>query len=101
MVKMMRAIDVDKLEWFQVTFGAYQQKAIMILKPHICDLDIIDAEPVRHGRWEKVLGVLTPGGDPLVRCPYCKSRESEHLRGIETHMRWNYCPVCGAKMDLE
>lgn len=44
----MKAINVDTLEWFQVTFGADKQKAILILKPHINDLDIIDAEPVRH-----------------------------------------------------
>ena len=39
----MNAINVDTLEWFQVTFGADKQKAILILKPHINDLGIIDA----------------------------------------------------------
>ena len=59
----------------------------------------VDAVPVVHGRWEVVHGVLTPGGDPLLRCPICKSRESEHLCGIECRTVWHYCPNCGAKMD--
>ena len=61
--------------------------------------DIVEIEQVRHGEWEIVRGVLTPGGDPLKRCPYCKSRESEHLDGIEHPSRWMFCPICGTKMD--
>lgn len=58
-----------------------------------------DVVPVVHGRWEVVHGVLTPGGDPLLRCPICKARESEHLCGVECRTVWNYCPNCGARMD--
>ena len=62
----------------------------------------VEAEPVVHAHWEVVHGVLTPGGDPLLRCPRCKSRESEHLGGIECNRtHWNYCPHCGAHMDEE
>lgn len=60
-----------------------------------------DVIEVKHGKWETVHGVLTPGGDPLKRCPYCKSRESEHLDGVEHPSRWMFCPICGVKMDLE
>lgn len=60
-----------------------------------------DVAPVRHGRWEVVKGVFTPGGDPLLMCPFCKAKESEHLYGVESRVDWNYCPNCGAKMDLE
>ena len=59
----------------------------------------VDAVEVVHGRWEVVKGVFTPGGDPLLRCPICKSRESEHICGVECFHVWNYCPNCGAKMD--
>lgn len=62
----------------------------------------VEAEPVVHAHWEVVRGVLTPGGDPLLRCPRCRSRESEHLGGIECNRaHWNYCPICGAHMDEE
>ena len=60
-----------------------------------------DVAPVRHGRWEVVKGVFTPGGDPLLRCPFCKAKESEHLCGVESRVNWNYCPNCGAKMNEE
>lgn len=60
-----------------------------------------DVSQVRHGRWEVVKGVFTPGGDPLLRCPFCKAKESEHLCGVESRVDWNYCPNCGAKMDAE
>lgn len=60
-----------------------------------------DVSPGRHGRWEVVKGVFTPGGDSLLRCPYCEAKESEHLCGVESRVDWNYCPNCGAKMDAE
>ena len=41
----------------------------------------VDAEPVRHGRWEHGL-----------QCPFCNQ--------IDT-TKSNYCPNCGAKMDGE
>ena len=68
-------------------------------KEMVDKMPTVDAVPVVHGRWEVVHGVLTPGGDPLLRCPICKSRESEHLCGIECRTVWHYCPNCGAKMD--
>ena len=37
---------------------------------------------------------FTPGGDPVVRCPKCKSPNSEHLGGVEGK-HWNFCPMCG------
>lgn len=44
----------------------------------------IDAEPVRHGRWECYLSD-----------PFCS--ECDEFAETVT----NYCPNCGAKMDLE
>jgi hypothetical protein len=48
----------------------------------------IEAEPVRHGRWIK-------RPDERI-CPFCNDRHS-YFGGKEK----NYCPNCGAKMDLE
>jgi len=78
------------------------------LKQSLCVGDIIhcinsapvaDVAPAKHGTWETVHGVLTPGGDPLKRCPFCRSRESEHLDGVEHYCHWNFCPTCGANMS--
>lgn len=44
----------------------------------------IEAEPVRHGKWEQV--------EHMVDCSLC---------GVSSFQTSNYCPNCGAKMDLE
>ena len=47
-----------------------------------------DVTPVRHGRWlpQVVLG------QKAWDCSECKTLGSPH---------WKWCPVCGARMDLE
>lgn len=48
-----------------------------------------DVEPVRHGKWELMDRKRT-------KCSTCGI-----TRDIATQIGWNYCPNCGAKMDLE
>lgn len=51
----------------------------------------VDAEPVRHGRWESDMYL----DEPVTRCTACK-------RGFAVgHKaeRFQFCPNCGAKMD--
>lgn len=50
-----------------------------------------DVEPVRHGRWGKKQG----GFWEFAACSLCGERTP--TVGITP----NYCPNCGAKMDLE
>ena len=62
----------------------------------ICESPIIDAEPVRHGQWEtKVYTIESDGWITEYREEVC-SECGEGQIGIS-----NYCPNCGAKMDLE
>ena len=82
---------------------SYSGEEIITFFPYNEDCEYFDdvknySKPV-HAEWETVHGVLTPGGDPLKRCPVCKSRESEHLDGVEHPSRWQYCPICGTVMD--
>ena len=51
-------------------------------------MDAADVAPVRHGRWlpQVVLG------QKAWDCSECKTLGSPY---------WKWCPVCGAKMDLE
>lgn len=51
----------------------------------------VDAVPVVHGRWDTILKKTV---SRLSRCSAC---------GFEKYnIHWcNYCPNCGAKMDLE
>lgn len=49
----------------------------------------IDAEPVRHGKWE-----VCENDPTYVRCSECGELNCEAYPS-------NYCPECGAKMDDE
>ena len=58
----------------------------------------IDAVPVVHGWWDATGRYKFPSGAIAVRCSECGAA----LRESEFHLyNWNYCPVCGAKMDGE
>lgn len=57
-----------------------------------------DVAPVVHGRWDDSGRYTFPGGTTAVRCTNCGCALTES----EYHLNnWNYCPVCGAKMDGE
>ncbi len=50
-------------------------------------------------KWELVIGVITPGGDPLYICPVCRDKKSKHINGVETHCHMDKCQVCGTKLS--
>ena len=59
------------------------------------DAPTIDAEPVKHGRWDYYSDSTFLRAH--YRCSNCKHPTHEHYA-------WNdfkWCPYCGAKMDLE
>ena len=59
-------------------------------------MDAADVAPVRHARWDDSGRYTFPGGGTAVRCTECGCA----LTVSEYHLNnWNYCPVCGAKMD--
>ena len=69
--------------------------------PEICTQEInsipaADVAPVVHGWWDDSGRYTFPGGSTAVRCTNCGCALTES----EYHLNnWNYCPVCGAKMD--
>lgn len=48
----------------------------------------IEAEPVRHGRWERT-------SDGAAYCTACKRKMNPSQYG------YGFCSMCGAKMDLK
>ena len=52
--------------------------------------------PVVHGRWDDSGRYTFPSGDTAVRCTNCGCALTESEYRLNN---WNYCPVCGAKMD--
>lgn len=49
----------------------------------------IDAEPVRHARWNEY-----QGGNICSKC-----NKDALCNGIEEEVKSNFCPNCGARMD--
>lgn len=49
-----------------------------------------------HGRWDDSGKYKFVNGDLAIRCSECgcSLRQGEYEK-----FHWNYCPVCGAKMD--
>ena len=70
----MRLIDVD------VLMDIVEQQGYVTVD------DIINAEPVKHGRWKQPRYTRAP----LYVCSECDAS------AFKAH---NYCPNCGAKMD--
>lgn len=56
----------------------------------------VDAEPVRHGRWVRLDMHI---GEPDFKCTVCNT--SVHVPTCMGEPMYEYCPVCGAVMDLE
>lgn len=58
----------------------------------------VDAEPVKHGKWDDSGRYAFGDGSLAIRCSECGCalHEDEYQKYY-----WNYCPNCGAKMDLE
>jgi hypothetical protein len=57
----------------------------------------VDAEPVRHGRWIEPDYVYF--GAKRYICNQCK--DDEYWENRYHNYKENYCPNCGARMDLE
>ena len=57
----------------------------------------VDAEPMRHGRWERIMefNCNTYESEIEEKCSLC----GRFVQRYGTQPQDNYCPNCGAKMD--
>lgn len=84
-------------------FWVEPEMMVMSEKDYSAYIEGYKAAKAEFGRpqdhWEDITppGAFTPGGDPIGRCPICKSSESIHNIGVEGP-HWNFCPICGAQM---
>lgn len=98
----MRLIDADvmRTDWLENGQNEYVYDTNAVLNS-IDEQPTIEAEPVRHGKWATDKEDIE-WGNSLKRkhCTNCGKRphfDKEEREFILT----NYCPHCGAKMDLE
>lgn len=67
----------------------------------IDDAPTVGAEPVRHGKWVKMRGMMPPEYMGLKECSVC----GWHINPIgrtafdKHESEFCYCPHCGARMD--
>lgn len=63
----------------------------------------IEAEPVRHGRWDECDWVEYDGHSECIHYPKEALRCSNCCNAFKKKLLWkrNFCPNCGARMDLE
>ena len=93
---MPRLIDADALvadRSIQIVIGAGDNICVDIAD--IKNAPTIEAEPVRHGRWEEIEDF---DGDSHWRCSACGCEWWFEVQGPSENGS-NYCPNCGAKMD--
>lgn len=90
----MRLIDADRLTRPEMLRMCYHLPNGDIAMP-IGDIEhapTVDAAPVNHGQWIPVLNGIDDDTNPAFDCSECDAM---------CRKKHNYCPVCGAKMDLE
>lgn len=89
----MRLIDADKIMADIAASARSTSKdySLLSIARYISIQPTIDAEPVRHGRWQ----VYEAFGVKDMTCSVC-GWLYEYYAGLEEE--WNYCSHCGAKM---
>ena len=88
----VRLIDADRLKR-QVEGRSWRAKGKMV--ELIDNSPTIEAEPVKHGRWE-----WHNEDGWYYSCSVCGHNAYGNTDNIVSGL-WGYCPNCGAKMDAE
>ena len=97
LLKNFSGIDLTKCVKYgnkteEQTHHSYDRMMMYEIADAIKDAPAADVEPVRHGRWIK----LVPGdGEPY--CSECKAKQL-YLPYVG-YFYSKYCPYCGAKME--
>ena len=100
----MRLIDADEAETKIASLARLarsdKQKALLGRCIYIIEhCHTVEAEPVRHGRWEIVIVSTSNPYESEIeeKCSIC----GRCVQRYGAQPQDNYCPYCGAKMDLE
>ena len=96
----MRLIDADVIKYREKMeccgHGDYRQ-LLYVTDDDIAEMPTIDPESLRaKGRW-----VFVDAVSPNVKCSLCGELAPFDLMADYHSERTNYCPNCGAKMEVE
>ena len=86
----MRLIDADALK------KAFEEDGHLsaYIEEYIDEAPTIEAEPVRHARWNEPTGRFQDGFWICSVCDFCTEASAAPLL-------YKYCPNCGSMMDSE
>lgn len=93
-----KALDADALAYIQ-QLEDHIRDLTKALSAVLDDAPSVDTEPVRHGKWVEVHGMMPPEHVGRKRCSVCGRFALHDFMGRERLSF--FCPSCGAKMDLE
>lgn len=105
----MRLIDADKLksDYIVTTTTTNTPCHLYVSKEQINNAPTIKVESVRHGRWIECESE-SENGIRFHKCSECGKGDMYqgtftdwNGRGFSFYFKREYCPVCGAKMDLD
>ena len=82
------------IDWYRPYGQTDEPIPFETLVSDLRDMKVADVAPVRHGRW---VHEHISEGYAWVMCSECEAV----IHKILINKRLNYCPNCGAKMDLE
>lgn len=92
----MRLIDADTIPYCEYDLDNYHSFCA-VEDEVIAEMPTIEAEPVKHGQWN-IIECDKEKGTVFVECE-CGAVFKLSL--FDFGLCYNYCPNCGAKMDLE
>lgn len=75
---------------------------VVVFAEDIEAIPAADVAPVRHGRWDECDWVKYDGHSECIHYPKAAWRCSNCCNAFKKELLWkdNYCPNCGAKMEL-
>lgn len=99
----MRLINADYLRSiYSITHAHFD--SIESIRQWIDKTPTVDAEPVTHGKWEP----YEFGDATWHKCSVCGTADKyinivvrKGFADVRLVSKRNYCPICGAKMDLQ
>ena len=101
--KIVRLIDADALLENRENFVS-STWGLAIAISDIEEADVVDAEPVRHGRWKYDTNTNDWGIGGYV-CSECGAKNNNlpcnKVANLMMFVGSNYCPHCGARMGME
>ena len=101
---MAEYIEREALKYETWTTWPLCEQITVVRKKTIESIPAADVAPVRHGRWDRVKNPQWPAysHDKCSLCGWWNTKNALcYEGGRKPGHSLNFCPNCGAKMDLE